>query len=217
MSKVAVLASGRGSNLRSILEAGREGRLGSAEVCLVLSDNQGARALRIARDHGVEAIFLDPEGLSRDAYDERMADELRQRDIDVVVLAGFMRVLSPGFVRRFEDRIINIHPAILPSFRGLDAQRQAIEAGVRIAGASTHFVVEEVDAGPIILQSAVPVYEDDTAETLADRILRTEHRILPETVRLMAEGRLSVEGDRVRIKGELRFPGGPELVPEVTP
>lgn len=217
MSKVAVLASGRGSNLRSILEAGREGRLGPAEVRLVVSDNQDARALEVARDHGVETVFLDPQGLSREAYDEQLADQLQQRDIDLVVLAGFMRILSPGFVRMFEHRIINIHPAILPSFRGLDAQRQAIEAGVRIAGASTHFVVEEVDAGPIILQSAVPVYGDDTADTLADRILRTEHRILPETVRLMAEGRLSVEGDRVRIKGELRFPGGPELVPEVTP
>lgn len=217
MTNVAVLASGRGSNLQAILEAQRRGRLGPARVRVVVSDHEDARALTIAREHGTEAVFLDPEGQDREAYGQALVELLEERGIEHVVLAGFMRVLAPNVIRAFDGKLLNIHPSLLPAFPGLHAQRRALEAGVRFTGATTHFVTEEVDAGPIILQSVVPVRPDDTEDTLAQRILRTEHEILPESLRLLAEGRLSVEGETVTIKGEVDVPTVPVLVPEVTP
>lgn len=216
MLSVGVLASGRGTNLQALLEAEREDRLGSASIDLVLSDNEDATALERAERFDTPARFVDPEGLDREAYDQRLVDQLEDAGVDLVVLAGFMRILSPRFLRAFPDRVINIHPSLLPAFKGLDAQRKAIEAGVRVAGATTHVVTEEVDAGPIILQSVVPVHPDDTEDELSARILETEHEILPASVRLFAQGRLSVEDGRVRIKGEIDLPDTRLVVPEVT-
>lgn len=216
MLSVAVLASGRGTNLEALLEAEREDRLGPASIDVVLSDNEDARALERARNHDVDTIFRDPGDKPREVYDRQLVSLLESHDVDLVVLAGFMRILSPAFLSSFPNRVINIHPSLLPAFRGVDAQRQALEAGVRVAGATAHFVTEDVDQGPIILQSAVPVRPDDDEETLSQRILETEHRILPASVRLFAEGRLSVEDGRVQIKGEVDVPDDGLLVPEVS-
>jgi len=200
--RVGVLASGRGSNLRAIL-SGVEARRIRAEVVVVLSDRSGAGALDIARDHGVEALVLDPTPHpGREGYDRALIALLEERRVGLVCLAGYMRILGPVFVRHFEGRLLNIHPALLPAFPGLHAQRQALEHGVRIAGATVHFVDEGVDTGPIVLQAAVPVRQDDTEATLSDRILAEEHRIYPEAIRLFAEGRLRLEDRRVRILEE---------------
>ncbi|MDP2625924.1 MAG: phosphoribosylglycinamide formyltransferase [Candidatus Rokubacteria bacterium] len=200
--RVGVLASGRGSNLRAIL-SGVEARRIRAEVVVVLSDRSGAGALDIARDHGVEALVLDPTPHpGREGYDTALIALLEGRRVGLVCLAGYMRILSPVFVRHFEGRLLNIHPALLPAFPGLNAQRQALEHGVRIAGATVHFVDEGVDTGPIVLQAAVPVRQDDTEASLSDRILAEEHRIYPEAIRLFAEGRLRLEDRRVRILEE---------------
>lgn len=217
MVHVAVLASGRGSNLDALLKAQAEGRLGPARVQVVVSDRKDARAMAIAFQHGIETVHVDPKGLTREAFDTRVLRELEARGIQLVVLAGYMRLLSPVLVRAYRDRIINIHPALLPSFPGLNAQRQALDWGARVTGATTHFVDEQVDHGPIILQSAIAVLPTDTEDTLADRILETEQRLLPATVRLAAEGRLSVEGRRVTIQGGYAPPTAPLLVPEVIP
>jgi len=200
--RVGVLASGRGSNLRAIL-SGVEARRIRAEVVVVLSDRSGAGALDIARDHGVEALVLDPTPHpGREGYDRALIALLEERRVGLVCLAGYMRILGPVFVRHFEGRLLNIHPALLPAFPGLHAQRQALEHGVRIAGATVHFVDEGVDTGPIVLQAAVPVRQDDTEASLSDRILAEEHRIYPEAIRLFAEGRLRLEDRRVRILEE---------------
>ena len=200
--RVGVLASGRGSNLRAILSGVAAGRI-RAEVVVVLSDRSGAGALDIARDHGVEALVLDPTPHpGREGYDRALIALLEERRVGLVCLAGYMRILSPVFVRHFEGRLLNIHPALLPAFPGLHAQRQALEHGVRIAGATVHFVDEGVDTGPIVLQAAVSVRQDDTEATLSDRILAEEHRIYPEAIRLFAEGRLRLEDRRVRILEE---------------
>lgn len=200
--RVGVLASGRGSNLRAILSGVEAGRI-RAEVVVVLSDRSGAGALDIARDHGVEALVLDPTPHpGREGYDTALIALLEARRVGLVCLAGYMRILGPVFVRHFEGRLLNIHPALLPAFPGLHAQRQALEHGVRIAGATVHFVDEGVDTGPIVLQAAVPVRQDDTEATLSDRILAEEHRIYPEAIRLFAEGRLRLDDRRVRILEE---------------
>ena len=200
--RVGVLALGRGSNLRAILSGVAAGRI-RAEVVVVLSDRSGAGALDIARDHGVEALVLDPTPHpGREGYDRALIALLEERRVGLVCLAGYMRILGPVFVRHFEGRLLNIHPALLPAFPGLHAQRQALEHGVRIAGATVHFVDEGVDTGPIVLQAAVSVRQDDTEATLSDRILAEEHRIYPEAIRLFAEGRLRLEDRRVRILEE---------------
>ncbi|MBI2199443.1 MAG: phosphoribosylglycinamide formyltransferase [Candidatus Rokubacteria bacterium] len=200
--RVGVLASGRGSNLRAILSGVAAGRI-RAEVVVVLSDRSGAGALDIARDHGVEALVLDPTPHpGREGYDRALIALLEERRVGLVCLAGYMRILGPVFVRHFEGRLLNIHPALLPAFPGLHAQRQALEHGVRIAGATVHFVDEGVDTGPIVLQAAVSVRQDDTEATLSDRILAEEHRIYPEAIRLFAEGRLRLDDRRVRILEE---------------
>lgn len=215
MLSVAVLASGRGTNLQALLEAEQEGDLGPARIDVVVSDNEDATALDRAQRFDVETVTHTPLD-DREAYDRGLAELLEDRNVDLVVLAGFMRILSSSFLSSFPQRVINIHPSLLPSFRGLDAQKQALDAGVRVTGATTHFVIEEVDAGPIILQSTVPVRPDDDEESLSQRILQTEHEILPASVRLFAEGRLSVEDGQVRIKGEIDVPDDRWIVPEVS-
>jgi len=196
---LAVLASGRGTNLQAILDAVAAGQL-RVDVRVVISDRGDAPALDRARQAGVEAIFVNPRQYStRRDFDRALIDILQERKIDIIALAGYMRILGPEFVRTFPRRIVNIHPALLPAFPGLEAQTQAWRYGVKIAGCTVHFVDEGVDTGPIILQAAVPVLDDDTPETLADRILVEEHRIFPQAIALLAEDRLQIDGRRVRI------------------
>jgi len=197
--RVAVLASGRGSNLQALLDAAAAGQI-EAQVTLVISDNPQARALERARRHGVEAVVVPRAAFpSREAMEDHIAGLIEARNIDLIVLAGYMRLLGKKFVERFYGRIINIHPSLLPAFPGLEAQRQALEYGVKITGCTVHFVDAGMDTGPIILQAAVPVEENDTVETLAARILEQEHRLLPAAVQLFAAGRLVLEGRRVKI------------------
>jgi phosphoribosylglycinamide formyltransferase-1 len=197
---LGVLASGRGSNLQAILEAcARPGF--PARVVVVVADRERAPALERARQHPVPAICLNPKDFGdRAAYDEALRRLLDEHRIGLVCLAGFMRILTPGFVRAYAGRILNVHPSLLPAFPGLAAQRQALEHGVRVAGATVHFVDEGVDTGPIILQASVPVHPDDTEETLSARILVEEHRLYPEAIRLFAEGRLTIAGRKVIIR-----------------
>ena len=199
--RIGVLASGRGSNFRAIAEAIAAGHVPAA-VAVLLSDRAAAPVLEIARTHGVPARFIDPgEHPSREAFDKALIGALEQHRVGLVCLAGYMRILTPTFVRHFAGRLLNIHPSLLPAFPGLHPARQAVAHGVKMSGATVHFVDEGVDTGPIVLQAAVPVMDDDTEETLAARILTEEHRLYPEAVRLFATGRLSVDGRRVHIRG----------------
>jgi phosphoribosylglycinamide formyltransferase 1 len=197
MTRIGVLVSGRGSNLQALLDACAAG-LVDGRVVAVVSDKADAYGLERARQAGVTAIFLDPAAYeSRNAYNAALAETLKEQAVDLVVLAGFMRLVKRPVLEAFRDRIINVHPALLPSFKGLEAQRQALEYGVKVAGCTVHFVTEGMDEGPIILQAAVPVLDGDTVESLSERILAEEHRLLPEAVRLFALGKLRVEGRRV--------------------
>jgi len=200
--RIGVLASGRGSNLQAIIDAIEAGKL-DCRLAVVVSDRGDARALERARKHGTEAVFLDPKGYpDREAFDRAVLAVLAEHRVGLVCLAGYMRVLTPAFVRALPGRIMNIHPALLPAFPGLHAQRQAFQHGVKISGATVHFVDEGVDTGPIICQVAVPVREDDTEETLAARTLEQEHQLYPRAIRLFAEERLSIVGRRVLIREE---------------
>ena len=198
--RVGVLASGRGSNLQALLDASARPDY-PAEVVVVISDRERAAALDRARAAGVEALFVNPKDFGdRESFDLALVRELTARHVGLVCHAGFMRILSPAYCRPFAGRALNIHPSLLPSFPGLHAQRQALEHGAKVAGATVHFVDEGVDTGPIILQTSVPVKPDDTEESLSARILVEEHRLYPEAVRLFAEGRLEIAGRRVIIR-----------------
>jgi phosphoribosylglycinamide formyltransferase-1 len=194
---LGVLISGRGSNLQAMIDAIREGRL-DARIALVISNKTDAYGLARASAAGLETLVLGHKAFpSREAFDQAMVDALRAKDVGLVCLAGFMRLLSPVFVSAFRDRILNIHPALLPAFPGLDAQRQALEHGVKVSGATVHFVDEHLDAGPIVMQAAVPVRDDDTEDVLAARILIEEHRIYPEAIARVLGGGWRIEGRRV--------------------
>jgi phosphoribosylglycinamide formyltransferase-1 len=193
--------SGRGSNLQALIDAARRGELGG-EIAVVVSNVEGALGLERARQAGIPAVFRDHRGKTREAFDAEVVEILRAHHVDLVCLAGFMRLLSPVFVRAFPGRILNIHPALLPSFPGKDAQRQAFEHGVKVSGATVHIVDERLDSGPIVAQEAVRVLSSDTPETLAARILAVEHRLYPRAVRLVLEGRCRVEGRRLIEEGE---------------
>ena len=197
---LGVLISGRGSNLQAIIDAIGAGRL-DARIGLVISNRPGARGLDRARTAGIETLVIDHRSYpTREAFDTAAVFELKQRSVGLVCLAGFMRLLSPAFIGAFPNAILNIHPALLPAFPGLDAQRQAWAHGVKISGATVHLVTTELDAGPIVVQAAVEVRDDDTTETLAARILVEEHRIYPEAIRIVLEGRWRLDGRRfVRI------------------
>jgi phosphoribosylglycinamide formyltransferase-1 len=198
--RIAVFLSGRGSNFRAILEAADAGKI-NASIALVFSNVEAAPGLLFARERGLESLYLNPKLFaSREEYDKEAVRQVRKRDVDLICLAGYMRILTPYFCREFKNRSMNIHPALLPSFPGLHVQQKAIDWGVRYSGATVHFVAEEVDMGPIIIQAAVPVLQDDTEDTLAARILVEEHKIYPEAVRLFFEGRLEVRGRRVFIR-----------------
>jgi phosphoribosylglycinamide formyltransferase-1 len=199
---VGVLVSGRGSNLQSILDAVDQRRL-SARVKVVVSDRKDAYALERAARHQVEASFVDPSAAaSREDYDRELVSKLREAEVELVVLAGFMRILSPFFVESFKNSVMNIHPALLPSFPGLHVQKKALEHGVKFSGCTVHFVDAGIDTGPVIIQAVVPVLDDDTGESLSERILRQEHRIYPRAIQLYAEGRLKVREGRVFVSGE---------------
>ena len=198
--KLAVLASGRGSNLQAILDRIKEGGL-KAKVCVVISDCQDALALERARKEGIPALFLDPKKYpTRDDYDRALAEKTEEFQADLVVLAGFMRVLGQNFLARFPRKVINIHPALLPSFPGMHGQKQALDYGVKISGCTVHFVDQGVDTGPIIAQRAVPVKDDDTEESLAARILVEEHKLYPEVIQWIAEGRVELAGRKVKLR-----------------
>ena len=195
-----MLASGRGSNLGAILDACRGGDV-PARVAVVVSDRESAPALERARREGVDAVFLDPKAYGdRAAYDEALVATLERYRPGLVCLAGFMRLLGPAFVSVWAGRLMNIHPSLLPAFPGLHPHRQALEYGVKVSGATVHFVDDGVDSGPVILQASVPVRADDTEDSLSARILVEEHRLYPEAIRMFAEGRLAIAGRHVLVK-----------------
>lgn len=193
---IGVISSGRGENLRYIIEASRSGFL-PAEVRIVLADQKNAGALRIAGEYGIRGIFVDPMGTSRQDYDKVLLELLERADVDLVVLTGFMRILSKPFVEHYRHRILNIHPALLPAFRGMNAFQQALDHGVKLTGTTVHLVDEEVDHGPILYQVPVPVKDDDTYESLKARVQRAEYKAYPEAIKMFIEGKPKVVGRRV--------------------
>jgi phosphoribosylglycinamide formyltransferase 1 len=196
MRRLGVLISGRGSNLQSIIDATLERRL-DATIAIVISNRADTLGLSRARDAGLEAVHLSPRAYAdRDAYDRALVDLLRAREVELVCLAGFMRLVGPALLDAFPNRVVNIHPSLLPAFPGLEAQRQALEHGVRVSGATVHVVTNELDGGPIVLQAAVPVRDDDTVETLSARILVEEHRIYPEAIASVLAGGWAIVGRR---------------------
>jgi phosphoribosylglycinamide formyltransferase-1 len=198
--RIGVLISGRGSNLQALIDASAAGRLGG-EIAVVISNVADAPGLERARRAGIPAQAIDHRGRPREVHDREMLDVLRAHDVTLVCLAGYMRLLSPEFLRGFPGRVLNVHPSLLPAFPGTEAARQALEHGVQVTGATVHVVDEGLDSGPILLQEAVAVADDDTPETLAARILDAEHRIYPRAVRMMLEGRARIDGRRVRRTG----------------
>jgi len=197
---IAVLCSGSGTNLQAIIDKVKSGFI-PARIAFVLSDVKEAFALKRARDAGMETIFLDPkEYKTREAFDKEVIKNLKKRDVSLVALAGFMRLLSPHFIGEYENRIMNIHPSLLPSFKGTHAIKDALLYGVKVTGPTVHFVDERLDHGPIILQSAVEVRSDDTEESLLERVHKEEHRIYPEAIKLFVEGRLILKGRKVVVK-----------------
>jgi phosphoribosylglycinamide formyltransferase-1 len=202
--RVGVLASGRGSNLQAIIDAIEAGQVEAQIVC-VISNKKDVGALERARKHGLKDLFVDPKSFagrpdSRETYDRALLEVLQQHEVDLVLLAGYLKIVTGVLVNAYANRMMNIHPSLLPSFPGLDVQKKTIDWGCKLAGCSVHFVTEGVDEGPIIIQAAVPILDDDTPETLAARILVQEHKVYPRAVQLFAEGRLRVDGRRVLIK-----------------
>ncbi len=195
--RIGVLLSGRGSNFEALAESVATGRIPDADIAIVISNREGAPGIEKARARRIEARVIPSKGLEREAYDKMVAAALKEKNVDLVCLAGYMRLLSPYFIAEFPNRILNIHPSLLPAFPGLEAQRQALEHGVKFSGCTVHFVDETLDAGPIVLQAIVPVEDRDTPETLSERILRQEHRIYSEAARIVLEGRYRLEGRRV--------------------
>lgn len=198
LPKIGVISSGRGENLRHILKAVQSGYL-KARVVIVLANQPDAGALQIAREYGVASEFIDPAGSSRQEYDQILLELLGIANVDLVVLTGYMRLLSPAFISRYKNRILNIHPALLPSFKGVDAFSQALQYGVCWTGTTIHIVDEDMDSGPIVYQVPVPVRPDDTRETLKARIQRTEYRAYPRAIKMFLEGRPRLEGRRLLI------------------
>jgi len=195
--KIAVLVSGRGSNLQAIIDSIEKGYIKNAAIKLVISNKANAYALERAKSYGINAVFLDPSEYDRDVYDKAILNILNQYDTDLLLLAGYFRLLGNEIIDVYRNRIMNIHPSLLPAFKGLHAQKQAFEYGVKVAGCTVHFVDEGLDSGPIILQRCVHVLPGDTEETLTARILEQEHIIYPEAVRLFTEGKLKIEGRNV--------------------
>lgn len=200
--KIGIIISGRGSNMVAIVEAVQSGLIPDSEVVVVISDKAGAEGLEKATMRGIETVVIEKNGRKRAEHDAEIIGELKKRNVGLVCLAGYMRLLSPAFVRSFPNRIVNIHPSLLPSFRGLEAQRQAIDYGVKVSGCTVHFVDEDLDHGAIILQKAVEVKDDDTAETLSARILEYEHALYVEALKRVIEGNYEIVGRKVKFIGE---------------
>ena len=198
--RIGVLASGRGSNLQAIIDACERGEI-DGSVVVIISDKKASYSLERAKKHNIPSFFLDPAGKIREEFDGEIDKKLSEHNVELVCLAGYMRMLSAGFVRKRYGRIVNIHPALLPSFPGTHAQQDALDHGVKVSGCTVHFVDEQIDHGPIILQKSVPVLEGDTRETLAARILEQEHKTYPKAIQLYAKGRLKIDGRHVRISG----------------
>ena len=195
--RIGVLLSGRGSNFEALADSIPAGRIPNAEIAIVISNRDGAPGIEKAQQRRIPTKVIPSKGLEREVYDRQVVAVLQGHKVDLICLAGYMRLLSPYFVAAFPQRILNIHPSLLPSFPGLESQRQALEYGVKFAGCTVHFVDENLDAGPIVLQSAVPVRDDDTEATLSERILAEEHRIYSEAVKIVLEGRYKIAGRRV--------------------
>jgi len=217
--RLGVLASGRGTNLQAIIDAIEAGTL-DALIAVVISNKKEAQALERARRHQLTGVFLDSkpfahEANSREAYDRAILDVLKKHDVELIALAGYMRIVTPVLIGAYPNRIMNIHPSLLPAFPGLDAQKKAVDWGVKITGCTVHFVTEGVDEGPIIIQAAVPVLPGDTADILSARILTQEHRIYPRAIQLYAEGRLRVEGRRVLVAGASESTTGALISPSL--
>jgi phosphoribosylglycinamide formyltransferase-1 len=196
MKRLGILISGRGSNMEAIADGVRTGRL-DAEIAVVISNRPEAPGLELARARGLNCVSLPSKGLDREIYDRRLAAELKNNNAELICLAGYMRLLSAFFIREFPERILNLHPSLLPAFPGLDAQHQALQHGVRISGCTVHFVDEGLDDGPILLQAAVPVLDADTVDSLSARILEEEHRIYPEAIGIVLSRRYRLENRRV--------------------
>jgi phosphoribosylglycinamide formyltransferase-1 len=197
VTRLGILLSGRGSNFEAIALNIAAGTI-DASIAVAIASRPEARGLETARRLGLNAVSIPSKGLDREVYDLMLLEELQRNEVDLVCLAGFMRLLSARFIHQFPNRILNIHPSLLPAFPGLDAQRQALDHGVKITGCTVHFVGEELDAGPIVIQAAVPVLDEDTVETLSERILKEEHRIYSEAIRTVIAGRYRIDGRRVR-------------------
>jgi phosphoribosylglycinamide formyltransferase-1 len=195
--RIGVLLSGRGSNFEALADGVTAGRIPNAEIAIVVSNREGAPGIDRAKERKIATRIIPSKGLERETYDRQVVAVLNEYKVDLVCLAGYMRLLSPYFVAAFPQRILNIHPSLLPSFPGLESQRQALEYGVKLAGCTVHFVDENLDAGPIVLQAVVPVKDEDTEATLSERILREEHRIYSEAVRIVLEGKYKIAGRRV--------------------
>jgi phosphoribosylglycinamide formyltransferase 1 len=195
--RIGVLLSGRGSNFVALADGVAAKRIPNAEIAIVLSNREGAPGIDKAKERGIPSRVIPSKGLEREAYDRQVVAVLSEHKVDLVCLAGYMRLLSPYFVAAFPNRILNIHPSLLPSFPGLESQRQALEYGVKFAGCTVHFVDENLDAGPIVLQAAIPVRDEDTEATLSERILTEEHRIYTEAVKIVLDGRYKIAGRRV--------------------
>lgn len=198
--RIAVLVSGRGSNLQAIIDNIEKGLL-SSELAVVISDQADAYALERARKHNIPAVPVIAKGYKdkREEYDALLVKELRERNVDLVCLAGFMRIITPVLIRAFPNRILNIHPSLLPAFPGLHVQKKAVNHGVKFSGCTVHFVDEDMDTGPIIIQAVVPILDSDTEDSLSERILKQEHKIYSRAIQLFAEGRLKIEGRRVLV------------------
>ncbi len=195
--RIGVLLSGRGSNFQALAESVTAGRIPHAEIAIVVSNREGAAGVQRAETRGIKTRVIPSKGLEREAYDRQVAAVLDEHKVDLICLAGYMRLLSPFFVAKYPNRILNIHPSLLPSFPGLESQRQALEYGVKFAGCTVHLVDENLDAGPIILQATVPVLDEDTETSLSERILKEEHRIYCEAVKIVLEGKYKIAGRRV--------------------
>jgi phosphoribosylglycinamide formyltransferase 1 len=194
--RIGVLLSGRGSNFEALADSVAAGRIPHAEIAIVVSNREGAPGIDKARERGIATRVIPSKGLEREAYDRQVVAVLNGHAVDLICLAGYMRLLSPYFVSSFPNRILNIHPSLLPSFPGLESQRQALEYGVKFAGCTVHFVDENLDAGPIVLQAAIPVRDEDTEATLSERLLAEEHRIYTEAVKIVLDGQYKIAGRR---------------------
>jgi phosphoribosylglycinamide formyltransferase-1 len=201
--RIGVLLSGRGSNFEALADSISAGRIPNAEIAVVISNREGAPGIDRARARGLATRVIPSKGLEREPYDRLVVAALREANVELVCLAGYMRLLSPFFVAAFPQRILNIHPSLLPSFPGLESQKQALDYGVKFAGCTVHFVDENLDAGPIVLQAVVPVEDSDTEDTLSARILKEEHRIYSEAVKIVLEGKFKIEDRRVLLKKEI--------------